>query len=161
MNENSNVVGELVKALEAGGTVKFKRVTPEATLPTRGTPFAAGLDLYAAEAVSLGPGAFSLVSTGFEVEIPEGHEGQVRPRSGLAAKKGLTVLNSPGTIDSDYRGQLKALLINHGPGTVDIGVGDRIAQLVVAPVSMFPAEEVEALSAAPTRGGAGFGSTGR
>lgn len=142
-------------------SVKFKRLTKSAMLPTRATSESAGLDLYADEAISLGPGAFAGVSTGFNVEIPVGYEGQVRPRSGLAIKHGISVVNSPGTIDADYRGPLKVVLINHGPGTFDVKPGERIAQLVISPVALVPAQEVDELSTSSTRGEAGFGSTGR
>lgn len=143
--------------------IKFQRIASSKTpiLPTRGTPRAAGLDLYSDETISLAPGAFHAVTTGLNVEIPEGYEGQVRARSGLAYKYGISVVNSPGTIDDDYRGELKVILINHGPSVFDVKPGDRIGQLVISKVELFPAEEVADLSPAPTRGAAGFGSTGR
>ena len=140
------------------------RLRPIPGLPSRNAPAyatagAAGLDLPAAEAVSLAPGAYASVRTGFEIELPVGFEAQVRPRSGLAARHGVTVLNSPGTIDADYRGEIRVLLINHGPHAFDIAPGDRIAQLVVAPVCRVQVELVETLS--PTeRGSGGFGHTG-
>jgi len=105
------------------------------------------------------PGARAAVPTGLVVEIPEGYEGQVRPRSGLAIKAGLTIVNAPGTIDSDYRGELKVLMINLGSDPVSIGRGDRIAQLLVAPVTRASFIETEDLSASK-RGEGGFGSTG-
>lgn len=141
--------------------VKFRRIYPEAIIPTRATPFAAGLDLYSAQALSLAPGAFAAVTTGVVIELPRGYEGQVRARSGNAAKYGVGVVNSPGTIDEDYRGEVKVILINHGPSVFDVKVGDRIGQLVIVKSNIFPAIEVEELSPAPTRGTAGFGSTGR
>ena len=142
--------------------VKFKKLTETAKIPTRGTPFAAGLDLYLdEEELFLVPGAYRMVSTGVAVELPAGHEGQVRARSGLAAKFGISVVNSPGTVDEDYRGELKVILVNHGQGLFIAKRGERIAQLVVAPVSYPAAVEVVELSPAPTRGDAGFGSTGK
>lgn len=141
--------------------VFFKRLNETAILPARATPQAVGMDLYSTETLSLAPGAFHAFSTGFAIEIPRGFEGQVRSRSGLAAKFGVCVLNSPGTIDPDYRGELKVILINHGPGTFDVKAGERIAQLVLAPVTYADAEEHEQLSEVLTRGTGGFGSTGR
>lgn len=108
----------------------------------------------------LRPGAVALVPTGFAYEIPPGFEMQVRPRSGLAFKHGVTVLNAPGTIDADYRGELKVLLINHGPEPFEIKPGERIAQIVVAPVSAAVFTEVRELSDTQ-RGAGGFGSTGK
>ena len=132
-------------------------------LPAYQTPGAAGLDLLAAIApnakVVIEPGARELVPTGLRLELPQGFEGQVRPRSGLALKNGVTVLNSPGTIDSDYRGEVAVILINLGSEPFEITRGARIAQLVVAPVTQ--ALFVEAADLADTaRGAGGFGSTG-
>jgi dUTP pyrophosphatase len=141
--------------------VKFKRLTENAVLPSRGTAFSAGMDLYSNVTVCIPPGETFVVSTGVAIELPKGTEGQVRSRSGLAAKFGVHVLNAPGTIDEDYRGELKAILKNTGKGDFWVTAGDRIAQLVIAPVSYNPAIFVEELSPAPTRGDAGFGSTGR
>jgi len=107
----------------------------------------------------LEPGERMAVPTGLVLEIPNGYEGQVRPRSGLAITAGLTIVNAPGTIDSDYRGELKVLMINHGAGSVTIGRGDRIAQLLIAPVSRASFVETDDLSASD-RGEGGFGSTG-
>jgi len=124
---------------------------------------AAGLDLSAAlsagDPLTLGPGERSLIPTGIVLEIPEGFEAQVRPRSGLAHKHGVTVLNSPGTIDSDYRGEIKVLLINLGDKSVIMRRGDRIAQLVISPILMVTLERAESL-ATTGRGSGGFGSTG-
>jgi dUTP pyrophosphatase len=132
-------------------------------LPSYQSAHAAGLDLIAAvpqdAPLTLAPGARALVPTGIAIALPEGHEGQVRPRSGLAAKHGLTVLNAPGTIDADYRGELQVLLINLGSEAVDITRGMRIAQLVVAPVARAQLRELPALDATG-RGKGGFGSTG-
>ncbi len=141
-------------------TVKFLKLHPDAVIPTRGTALAAGLDLYSVEDMLIQPGEHKLVPTGLSMELPSSHEGQVRPRSGLAAKFGVTVLNSPGTIDEDYRGEVKVILINHGHSTFTIHKGDRIAQLVVAKV-VIP-EVVETTKLDDTqRGAGGFGSTGR
>jgi dUTP pyrophosphatase len=130
-------------------------------LPRYMTAGAAGLDLLAdvEEDVVLAAGERRVVPTGLALAIPPGYEGQVRPRSGLAAREGLTVLNAPGTIDSDYRGEVQVLLVNLGQTAVRIRRGDRIAQLVVAPVSTVVWDEVAALPQSP-RGGGGFGSTG-
>jgi dUTP pyrophosphatase len=120
---------------------------------------AAGLDLVCAEDVILEPGARALVPTGLAIELPHGLEAQVRPRSGLAARHGVTVLNSPGTIDSDYRGEIKAVLVNLGQQAWRASRGERIAQLVIAPVIQAELEFVDALSETE-RGAGGFGSTG-
>jgi dUTP diphosphatase len=130
-------------------------------LPTYHSQHAAGLDLVAAvsEPVELASGARALVPTGFALELPDGYEAQVRPRSGLALKHGVTLLNSPGTIDADYRGEVMVLLINHGSDPFTIRRGDRIAQLVIATVSHVEIVAVEALGVT-TRGPGGFGSTG-
>ena len=129
-------------------------------LPAYETEGAAGMDLRAAEAMILKPGARCLMPTGLSIALPQGFEAQVRPRSGLAVKHGVTVLNSPGTIDSDYRGEIKVPLINHGQEDFLIARGDRIAQMVIAPVTRIGWAEVEALDET-TRGSGGFGSSGR
>ena len=129
-------------------------------LPAYATPEAAGMDVVAAEDLDLAPGARHAVATGFKVAIPDGFEIQVRPRSGLAYKYGVTVPNTPGTIDSDYRGELKILMINHGSDPFRVRRGERIAQLVPAAVTKADFDEVEELDAT-TRGAGGFGSTGR
>lgn len=132
--------------------------------PRQQTAGAAGVDLLAAlppgEVLTLAPGTRTLVPTGLAMAIPEGYEGQVRPRSGLAAKHGVTVLNTPGTVDADYRGELKVILINLGDVPFEIRRGERIAQLVVAPVSQVNFTLRETLDATE-RGAGGFGSTGR
>ena len=128
-------------------------------LPAYAKPGDAGLDLPAAEAVTLGPGERRLVPTGLAVAIPEGHAGFVLPRSGLAMQKGVTVLNAPGLIDSGYRGELKVLLINHGALAVGIERGERIAQLVIQPVAQARLVETDRLPES-ARGAGGFGSTG-
>lgn len=129
-------------------------------LPERATPGSAGLDLCAARVHRLEPGERLLVGTGFAIALPNGCEGQIRPRSGLAVRQGVTVLNAPGTVDADYRGEVKVLLINLGDEPVDIRPGDRIAQLVVAPVQALRLVEVNELPET-VRGAGGFGSTGR
>ncbi len=132
-------------------------------LPSYQSARAAGLDLMAAvpadDAMIIARGARRLVPTGIAIALPAGFEGQVRPRSGLAARHGLTVLNAPGTIDADYRGEVQVLLINHGSDSVSITRGMRIAQLVVAPVSHAQLREVASLDET-RRGSGGFGSTG-
>mgnify|MGYP002780189497 FL=1 len=128
-------------------------------LPRYATTGAAGMDVVSAEDVTLAPGARHAVATGLAVAIPPGYEIQVRPRSGLALKHGITVPNTPGTIDSDYRGELKVILINHGADPFAIARGDRIAQLVLAPVVQARWQEVAELDRTD-RGSGGFGSTG-
>jgi dUTP pyrophosphatase len=128
-------------------------------LPAYATEGAAGMDVLAAEDVSLAPGGRHAVATGLAFAIPPGFEIQVRPRSGLALKHGITVPNTPGTIDSDYRGELKVILINHGAETFEIRRGDRVAQLVVAPVTRASWLKVDELDRTE-RGEGGFGSTG-
>jgi dUTP pyrophosphatase len=129
-------------------------------LPTYETVGAAGMDLRSTDSLTLEPGTRALVPTGLSIAVPQGFEAQVRPRSGLAVKHGVTVLNAPGTIDSDYRGEVKVPLINHGSEPFLISRGDRIAQLVLAPVSRVEWREVSVLSET-ARGSAGFGSSGR
>jgi dUTP pyrophosphatase len=133
-------------------------------LPAYQSSEAAGLDLMAAvpeaEPLMLAPGQYALVPTGLAIALPAGHEAQVRPRSGLAAKHGVTVLNSPGTIDADYRGEIKVILINHGAAPFAIRRGERIAQMVIAPVVQARLVPVATLSETG-RGTGGFGSTGR
>jgi dUTP pyrophosphatase len=133
-------------------------------LPAYETPGSAGMDLRAAvpadAPVTLAPGARALVPTGFCIALPLGYEAQVRPRSGLALKHGITCLNSPGTVDSDYRGEIAVILINHGQEPFVIQRGERIAQMVIAPVVQSAWVEVETLDDT-ARGAGGFGSTGR
>lgn len=128
-------------------------------LPAYASAGAAGMDVVSAEALVLAPGARHAVATGLALAIPDGFEVQVRPRSGLALKHGISVPNSPGTIDSDYRGELKVILINHGAEPFAIERGDRVAQLVLAPVVRAEWNEVDALDET-ARGAGGFGSTG-
>ncbi len=142
--------------------VVFKQLRPDAIVPQYMSDEAAGMDLSAAidAAVVLAPGERAAIGTGLAMALPLGFEGQVRPRSGLAARHGLTVVNAPGTIDSDYRGHVMVLLVNLGREPVTIEPGQRIAQLVIAPVvraEVVVAEELPSTS----RGAGGFGSTGR
>ncbi len=149
--------------MSLGETVRFVRLeaNPDLPLPARGTPHAAGYDVRSAESdFDLEPGEIRLVGTGLLMELPEGVECQVRPRSGLAVRHGVTLPNTPGTIDPDYRGEVKVALINLGRGPVRIARGDRIAQLVFARFEVLEVEEVEGLSET-VRGAGGFGSTGR
>jgi dUTP pyrophosphatase len=141
------------------------RVDPEGRgldLPRYQSEHAAGMDLLAAieQELQLAPGERALVSTGVALAIPVGYEGQVRPRSGLAIREGVTLLNAPGTIDADYRGTLKLVVINHGSEPVTIRRGERLAQLVLARVERAALERVDELPGTP-RGEGGFGSTGR
>lgn len=133
-------------------------------LPAQQTSGAAGVDLPAAigveDVLEIAPGGSALVPTGFAIALPEGYEAQIRPRSGLAAKFGVTVLNAPGTVDADYRGEIKVMLINHGTAPFAVRRGDRIAQMVVAPVTAVRFVEQEILDDT-IRGDKGHGSTGR
>lgn len=141
--------------------MRVTRLRSDAVIPYYATTDAAGMDLSACldAPLTLAPGTFVAVPTGLAIALPKGHEGQVRPRSGLAAKHGVTVLNSPGTLDADYRGELKVLLINHGPAAFVIEPGMRIAQLVVAAYAAPTIVETRELDATE-RGSGGFGSTG-
>jgi dUTP pyrophosphatase len=141
--------------------LRFARLSENAVLPTRAHEGDAGVDLYAAEAAHLGPGERWSVPTGVAVEVPDGHAGLVLPRSGLAREHGIALVNSPGLIDSGYRGEIRVLLLNTDPAEVyRVSAGDRIAQLVVVPVAAAEPLEVEAL-AETLRGDGGFGSSGR
>jgi dUTP pyrophosphatase len=142
--------------------VHVKKLRPDAIVPSYQTPGAAGMDLCAAvdEPVTIQPRTRAAISTGLAMAIPEGFEGQVRPRSGLAAKHGITCTNAPGTIDHDFRGCVTVLLINHGSEPFTVEPGHRIAQLVIAPVVQAELVETEELSET-ARGNGGFGSTGR
>ena len=144
-------------------TINVKRL-PHAeglALPAYQSAGAAGMDVMAAlaEPVYLAPGARAAIPTGLSISVPAGYEAQIRPRSGLAFRHGLTVVNAPGTIDSDYRGEIKILLINLGAETIEISHGMRIAQMVIAPVVQASLQEVDSLSDTD-RGAGGFGSTG-
>jgi dUTP pyrophosphatase len=137
------------------------KLRPEAVLPSRAHAGDAGLDLYACEAAHIGPGERWSVGTGVAVEIPEGHAGLVLPRSGLAKKHGIALVNAPGLIDSGYRGELRVLLLNTDPAeTFRVEPGDRIAQLVIAPIALAEPVETESL-AESDRSDGGFGSSGR
>lgn len=137
------------------------KLKDEAVLPTRAHEGDAGLDLYACEAAHIGPGERWSVGTGVAVQIPEGHAGLVLPRSGLARKHGIALVNSPGLIDSGYRGEVRVLLLNTDPAeTFRVEAGDRIAQLVIAPIAIAEPVEVEGLDESQ-RGDGGFGSSGR
>ena len=140
--------------------LKVKRLSPHAILPSYAREGDAGLDLFAAVSVAIAPGASALVGTGIAIELPPGTEAQVRPRSGLALKHSITVLNTPGTVDEGYRGEVGVILINHGPTSFTIEAGMKIAQLVVSPRIQVDVTEVTALQDSQ-RGAGGFGSTGR
>ena len=143
-------------------TLRLERLRSDAAVPAYQTSGAAGLDLSAAcgeEPIEIGPGERARVPTGWAIALPAGHEGQVRPRSGLSAKHGITVANAPGTIDEDFRGELQVLLVNLGQQPFVVRSGDRIAQLVVAPVTHVAIECVAQLDLTE-RGTGGFGSTG-
>ena len=141
--------------------VQVCRLSPAAILPRYMTDLAAGVDLHAALAteVTLAPGERTLIPTGLALAIPAGFEGQVRPRSGLALKKGISLVNSPGTIDADYRGEVGIIIINHGQAAVTIAPGERIAQLIIAPVVRVEFVEIDELDTTRRNAG-GFGHTG-
>jgi len=142
-------------------SLPVKRVRPDARVPARAHPGDAGLDLVAVEGCELGPGERRAIPTGLAVAIPPGHAGLVVPRSGLALRHGLTVVNAPGLIDAGYRGELLVLMINLSAEPQRIVAGDRIAQLVIVPVVVAPATEVGELPASDGRGQGGVGSSGR
>jgi len=145
-------------------TLRVYKMRPSAAVPRYKTSGAAGMDLAACldAPLMIAPGGTARVPTGLRIALPPGHEGQVRPRSGLAARHGVTVLNAPGTIDEDYRGEVQVILVNHGSETFTVESGDRIAQLIVAPVTHVEIEAVndEAALGGTERGQGGFGSTG-
>ena len=140
-------------------TVSFKRLVPEAVLPAYARPGDAGMDLCSVESLVIPAGGRSLVRTGLKMALPAGYEAQVRPRSGLALKRGVTVLNTPGTIDEGYRGEIGVVLANFGDEDFRVETGDRIAQMVIAPVTRAEISETDELDATD-RGEGGFGSTG-
>ncbi len=142
-------------------TVKFLRLHPDAQLPKYATEHAAGLDIHACndEEIVVQPQAVALIPTGFAIELPIGYEAQLRPRSGLAHKHAISLLNTPGTIDADYRGEVKVILINHGKEPFTVKKGDRIAQMVIAKYERVAIVEADALSDTK-RGTGGFGHTG-
>jgi dUTP pyrophosphatase len=139
--------------------IKIQCLVPHARVPEYAHPGDAGADLFAAEDCEILPGKWLAVSTGLAAEVAIGYELQVRPRSGLAIKKGVTVLNAPGTIDAGYRGEIKVILINHGDSAFSIEIGDKIAQMVLAEVSIGEFTVVKELTDS-VRGVGGFGSTG-
>jgi dUTP pyrophosphatase len=145
-----------------GPTLRVRLLSAGASEPRYASDGAAGLDLTACldAPLTIDPRGRAMVPTGIAIALPPGHEGQVRPRSGLAARHGITVTNAPGTIDEDYRGEVKVLLVNLGDAAYEIQPGERIAQLVVAPVTRVTVEKAETL-AETARGDGGFGSTGR
>jgi dUTP pyrophosphatase len=140
--------------------VLVRRLDPDLSLPSRARDDDAGLDLYAAEAATIEPGARTLVPTGIALAIPPGYAGFVLPRSGLALRQGVTLLNTPGLIDAGYRGEVKVLLVNHDRAAATVARGDRIAQLVIQRVEPAQLIEVAELPSSE-RGAGGFGSTGR
>lgn len=141
--------------------LRIQRLRDEALIPRRAHEGDAGLDLYAAESTTIEPGARATVATGIAVEVPPGHAGLVLPRSGLAARHGIALVNAPGLIDSGYRGEVKVLLLNTDrDNAFEVGPGDRIAQLVLSPVAESEPVEVGELEAS-VRGADGFGSSGR
>ncbi|MBM4112217.1 MAG: dUTP diphosphatase [Phycisphaerae bacterium] len=147
--------------MSAAPRIRWRRLSPRAILPAYQSEHAAGMDLHAAieQSMTLAPGAIHLVPCGFSMALPPGFEAQVRPRSGLAVKHGIGMPNTPGTIDADYRGEVKVPLINLGPNAFTIEPGMRIAQMVIARVERASIEECDSLDET-TRGAGGFGSTG-
>lgn len=141
--------------------LKIKKLHPEAKIPTYGSELASGFDLSSVEEIEIMPGKTAVVPTGLSVEIPKGFEIQIRPRSGMAVKYSVTVLNTPGTVDADYRGEIKVILINHSNYIFKVSVGDRIAQGVLAMVTdQVQFNEVEDFDNTTARADKGFGSTG-
>ncbi len=140
--------------------VRFQKLHPNAVMPVQAHEGDAGLDLSAVDALTIPHGGRALLRTGLAIEIPEGFEGQVRPRSGLALRHGVTVLNAPGTIDSGYRGEVGVILANFGSSPFQVEPGMRIAQLVIAPVASIAVEVVDGGLSATDRGAGGFGSSG-
>lgn len=139
--------------------VKVQRIHPDAVLPVYQTVGASGMDLCSVETDTIMPKSLEVIATGLKVEIPEGYEMQIRPRSGLAAKHGITVLNTPGTVDSDYRGEIKVILMNHGSLPFEVVPGMRIAQAVLVPVVKAVLSDETSISET-ARGEGGFGHTG-
>jgi len=148
-----------LRAIIGAVHIDLKRLDPDLPIPQHAHPGDGGVDLYARESISLAPGERAVVPTGIAVAIPDGYAGLVTPRSGLAARHGIGVVNGPGLVDSGYRGEISVILVNHGAGSVELERGERIAQLVVLPVAVQEYVEVDELP--PSRRGAGgFGSTG-
>jgi dUTP pyrophosphatase len=139
--------------------LRIRRLSPDAVLPSAAHPGDAGLDLHAVGSMTIAPGAWAVVPTGIVIELPPGTEAQVRPRSGLAVRHGVTVLNAPGTIDEGYRGEVGVILINHGSAPFEVTPGARVAQLVVQRRLEVQVVEIDEVSAT-ARGAGGYGSTG-
>jgi dUTP pyrophosphatase len=159
-NERPYNPHNVLESLPTKPTIKFKKIVPEAVIPEYQTKGAAGMDLVSMIDIYLRPGDRALIKTGIAVELPQGYEGQVRSRSGLSLKQGLVVLNSPGTIDEDYRGEIGVIIHNVDFECHQIKKGDKIAQLVINKVEKFPIEVVTELTNTD-RGSGGFGSTGK
>ena len=140
-------------------TLRFKRIHPDAVLPSYAHPSDAGMDVRSVEDLTIAPGSRALVPTGLVMLLPPMYEAQVRPRSGLALKSGITVLNTPGTIDSGYRGEVGVILMNLGDVPFEVKKGDKVAQIVIAPVTQPTIEETDTIDSTD-RGAGGFGSTG-
>ena len=149
--------------MEQQAKIRISRINSsidDIPLPSYATAGSSGMDIHAAIGATIKPGEIALIPSGFQIEIPFGYEGQIRPRSGLVLKNGIGVLNSPGTIDADYRGEVKVILTNFGKEDFVVRRGDRIAQLVIAPVARAVWEEVSNVEET-TRGSGGFGHTGK
>lgn len=161
VNPQSHPDATLIDTISGTPTLRVRQLRPDATVPQYQTAGAAGMDLHAciAEPVTIAPGRIAAIPTGLSMEIPQGFEGQVRPRSGLATKHGVTVPNAPGTIDSDYRGEVIVALINLGQDAFTVTPGMRIAQMVIAAYTRVRIETVDTLTQT-ARGSGGFGSTG-
>lgn len=161
VNPQSHPDATLIDTISGTPTLRVRQLRPDATVPQYQTAGAAGMDLHAciAEPVTIAPGRIAPIPTGLSMEIPQGFEGQVRPRSGLATKHGVTVPNAPGTIDSDYRGEVIVALINLGQDAFTVTPGMRIAQMVIAAYTRVRIETVDTLTQT-ARGSGGFGSTG-
>lgn len=138
----------------------IEKINKNAVVPNYAHQGDAGMDLYSVEDVILGPGEYKMIATGIRMQLPIGTEAQIRPRSGLAAKNGISLVNSPGTIDEGYRGELKIIFINHGKENFHIEIGSKIAQMVIAPVLRVDIQEVLSVDEDTSRGSGGFGSTG-
>ena len=145
--------------LDLENILRIQKISAQAIVPKRATPGSSGLDLFSSEFISISPNETLAVCTGWKMAVPLGLEIQIRPRSGLALKKQITIPNSPGTIDSDFRGEVKVILRNEGKESFIIEIGDKIAQMVVAPILICEPEVVESLDET-LRGEGGFGSTG-
>lgn len=138
----------------------IEKIHEKAIIPNYAHPGDAGMDLYSVEDVILKSGDFKMIATGIRMELPEGTEAQIRPRSGLASKFGISLVNSPGTIDEGYRGEIKIIVINHGKKDFHIEIGTKIAQMIIAPVLKVTVQQVDSIDENTERGAGGFGSTG-